>query len=250
MATTLTRLLSKQDTISLLELIQASLACEREEQMEELIHGMHSLLPFDFALCCLAKTENGELTDQCDVINVSYPAEWLDLYFESDFHLIDPVLKENFTNFGVQYWSDTYKKYGSQKEFISLAEDFELKGGYSCGVKDCTQREGSLFSLAGEASDHPRNRAILDILVPHLHQALSHVSRGRRVQPSATLSAREQEVLIWISEGKSTWEISMILGISERTVKFHTAAILNKLGAANRAHAVAIALSSGLIAMG
>lgn len=115
---------------------------------------------------------------------------------------------------------------------------------------DCTQREGSLFSLAGEASDHPRNRAILDILVPHLHQALSHVSRGRRVQPSATLSAREQEVLIWISEGKSAWEISMILGISERTVKFHTAAILNKLGAANRAHAVAIALSSGLIAMG
>lgn len=42
----------------------------------------------------------------------------------------------------------------------------------------------------------------------------------------------------------------MILGISERTVKFHTAAILNKLGASNRAHAVAIALSCGMIDMG
>ena len=42
----------------------------------------------------------------------------------------------------------------------------------------------------------------------------------------------------------------MILVISERTVKFHTAAILNKLGAANRAHAVAIALSCGMIDMG
>ena len=69
------------------------------------------------------------------------------------------------------------------------------------------------------------------------------------MQLSATLSAREQEVLKWISEGKSSWEIAMILVISERTVKFHTAAILNKLGAANRTHAVAIALSSGLIAM-
>lgn len=250
MATTLTRLLSKQDTVSILELIQVSLACEREEQMEALIQGMRSLLPFDFAVCSLVKIGNGELTDQCEVINVSYPAEWLDLYFESDFHLIDPIFKENFTNFGVQYWSDTYKKYSSQKEFISLAEDFELKGGYSCGVMDSTQREASLFSLAGEVSDHPRNRLILDILVPHLHRALSHVSRGRRVQPSATLSAREQEVLIWIREGKSSWEISMILGISERTVKFHIAAILNKLGAANRAHAVAIALSIGIIDMG
>lgn len=249
MATTLTSLLSKQDTVSLLELIQASLVCDREEQLKALIQGMRSLLPFDSAVCSMVKTENGELTEQCDVINVSYPTEWLELYFESDFHLIDPILIENFTKFGVQYWSDTYKKHGSPKEFIAMAEDFELKGGYSCGVMDFTKREGSLFSLAGAFPDHPRNRAILDILVPHLHQALSTVTRGNRVQSAATLTAREQEVLIWIREGKGSWEISMILGISERTVKFHTAAILNKLGAANRAHAVAIALSSGMIGM-
>jgi DNA-binding CsgD family transcriptional regulator len=250
MATTLTSLLSKQDTVSLLELIQASVVCEQEEQLKALINGMQSLLPFDSAVCSLVKTENGELADQCDVVNISYPAEWLELYFDNDFHLIDPILIENFTNFGVQYWSDTYKKHGNPKEFIALAEDFELKGGYSCGLMDHTQREGSLFSLAGEASDHPRNRAILDILVPHLHHALSHVARGTRVQPATSISAREQEVLKWISEGKSSWEIAMILVISERTVKFHTAAILNKLGAANRAHAVAIALSSGMISMG
>ena len=189
------------------------------------------------------------MTEQCHVVNVSYPAEWLELYFENDFHLIDPILIENFTNYGVQFWSDTYKKCGAPKEFITLAEDFELKGGYSCGLMDHTKREGSLFSLAGDAANHPRNRLIIDILLPHLHQALSHVSRGKRVQPATTLSAREHEVLVWIREGKSSWEISMILDISERTVKFHIATILNKLGAANRAHAVAIALSSGLIAM-
>ena len=250
MAPTLTRLLSKQDTVTLLELIQASLACEREEQLKELIHGMRSLLPFDFAVCSLVKTETGELTEQCDVINVSYPAEWLDLYFERDFHLIDPIILEHFTSYGVQYWTDTYKKFGCPKEFIALAEDFELKRGYACGIMDRTQREASLFSLAGAVSDHPRNRTILDILVPHLHQALCQVSRGKRVHSTVALSVREQEVLIWIREGKSSWEISMILAISERTVKFHTAAILNKLGATNRAHAVAIALSCGIIDMG
>lgn len=37
------------------------------------------------------------------------------------------------------------------------------------------------------------------------------------------------------------------LGISERTVKFHTGSLLRKLGADNRAQAVALALQRGLL---
>lgn len=39
----------------------------------------------------------------------------------------------------------------------------------------------------------------------------------------------------------------MILGISERTVKFHVGNIMQKLDATTRAHAVAIALEQGLV---
>ena len=66
--------------------------------------------------------------------------------------------------------------------------------------------------------------------------------------PSATLpfsdrrlTTRENEILRWIMEGKSTWDISNILCISERTVKFHVDRIMRKFKAVNRAHAVAIA---------
>ncbi|HEY6871511.1 MAG TPA: LuxR C-terminal-related transcriptional regulator [Geobacteraceae bacterium] len=41
----------------------------------------------------------------------------------------------------------------------------------------------------------------------------------------------------------------MILGISERTVKYHVSTVMSKLDASNRSHAVAIALSMGLIAV-
>lgn len=63
------------------------------------------------------------------------------------------------------------------------------------------------------------------------------------------VSQREQEVLEWLKEGKSSWDIAMILGISERTVYFHVSNIMKKLGASNRAQAVAIAASLGLIDM-
>lgn len=61
------------------------------------------------------------------------------------------------------------------------------------------------------------------------------------------LSPRENEIIKWIMEGKSTWEISAITNIGERTVKFHIDKILKKYGAVNRAHAVAIALTRGSI---
>ena len=47
--------------------------------------------------------------------------------------------------------------------------------------------------------------------------------------------------------GKSSWEISEILKISERTVKYHVQNIMQKVHAVTRAQAVAISVEEGLI---
>lgn len=61
------------------------------------------------------------------------------------------------------------------------------------------------------------------------------------------LTKRETEILNWLSHGKNSIEISMILGICESTVKFHVNNTLVKLNASNRTHAVATALRMELI---
>jgi len=53
------------------------------------------------------------------------------------------------------------------------------------------------------------------------------------------LTDRERDALAWVAEGKSDWEISVILGLSETTVRFHVDNARRKLGAVNRAQAVA-----------
>ena len=60
------------------------------------------------------------------------------------------------------------------------------------------------------------------------------------------LSKREKEVLLWLTKGKSSWEISVILSISERTVNFHVMNIMQKLEAVSRIQAVALAVEKGL----
>ena len=61
------------------------------------------------------------------------------------------------------------------------------------------------------------------------------------------LSTRERGVLRLVAAGLSNRQIAAALAISERTVKFHVTALFNKLGAENRAQAVALAAERGLL---
>jgi DNA-binding NarL/FixJ family response regulator len=64
---------------------------------------------------------------------------------------------------------------------------------------------------------------------------------------AAPLTKRETQILTYVAEGNSNKEIARILEISEQTIKNHVSAILRKLNANDRAHAVALALHSGWI---
>lgn len=64
---------------------------------------------------------------------------------------------------------------------------------------------------------------------------------------SIRLSPREAEVLALLAEGASNKVIARHLDISVHTAKFHVAAILVKLGAANRTDAIATAMRQGLV---
>lgn len=61
------------------------------------------------------------------------------------------------------------------------------------------------------------------------------------------LTPRELAVLRLVAAGQSNRQIADALAITERTVKFHVTAIFNKLGADNRAQAVALAGRRGLL---
>ncbi|MCX4161037.1 MULTISPECIES: helix-turn-helix transcriptional regulator [Paraburkholderia] len=64
---------------------------------------------------------------------------------------------------------------------------------------------------------------------------------------SSPLSLREREVLRWSAQGKTSYEIGIILGLTERTINFHIAKSIMKLDASNKTHAVVKAVLLGLI---
>lgn len=63
----------------------------------------------------------------------------------------------------------------------------------------------------------------------------------------SSLTRRQRQILQLIADGHSTSIAAKRLGLSTETVRTHTKAVLARLGARDRAHAVAIGLRSSLI---
>ena len=109
----------------------------------------------------------------------------------------------------------------------------------------------SSIDIAGEfaSADEARQSGIAaDALLSPL--APEPTTRTAAREPiEEPLTARELQVLSLLAEGLPNKAIAARLGISDQTVKFHVAAIIGKLGAANRTEAVRLAVRRGLIAL-
>ena len=79
-----------------------------------------------------------------------------------------------------------------------------------------------------------------------VHLELVPGSRDR-AQPTVGLTDRERECLLWSARGKSSWDIGMIIGISEFTANFHIRNACAKLQATNRIPGITKAIRLGLI---
>lgn len=244
-------LITKRDAIALLELIHECVSCDDEERFRVIIGKMQALFSHDYAISVMAETGKDGILKSYDAMNLSYPSEWIAMYIAQREHEHDPVLRANYQNFRLQYFEDILKQYDYPKDRKAVANDFGIVDGYVHGVRYPSGCGGSMFCFAGRKMDRDkRTEIILELLTPHLHEAflriISRTGNGSHTLPVA-LSRKEKEVLKWLAQVKSTWDISVLLGISERTVKFHIGNIMKKLDASTRAHPVAIAIEQGLV---
>ncbi len=65
----------------------------------------------------------------------------------------------------------------------------------------------------------------------------------------APLTSRETQILTYVANGNTNKQIASALQISEQTIKNHVSAILRKLNANDRAHAVVVAIRHGWISV-
>ena len=84
---------------------------------------------------------------------------------------------------------------------------------------------------------------VSDVVVDDMRRQAS----GAPDDPYDTLTEREREVLVLLAQGKTYQEVAETLFISVKTVDFHRANLMRKLGLSNRAELVRFAIERGLV---
>ena len=83
--------------------------------------------------------------------------------------------------------------------------------------------------------------------VPHFLHRSADPTRTSRCEVGSALSQRELQILGGMSQGHSNKQIGSALFLSEDTIKTHARRMFTKLGARDRAHAVALGMRTGLV---
>jgi DNA-binding NarL/FixJ family response regulator len=110
-----------------------------------------------------------------------------------------------------------------------------------------TDRDNELKGRQLGADDYVTKPIDFDLLDTIIAARLKAVARAGLLPKTILLNDREVEVLTWVARGKTSAEIAQILGLTKRTVDFHTDNARNKLGAATRTEAAIKAATGRLI---
>lgn len=250
MHTDLTKL-GRSDLILLLEITDRSFVVKSNSEMSGLLNQLCSQLPTEGVVAGVVPSKAEDLKPEgIPFLNVGYSEEWLKKYLRHGYFGCDPIKRARLSGADFLRWSDTFAKAEKkvERDYIRQAREHNIYEGLTVGAQRNSSTMISFFSFIGtDLASGERHEMMLRYLSPYLHEAMCRANPAPAVSKYSPLSERETEVLSWAMAGKTNWEISMILKISERTVKFHIQNVMVKLEASSRAHAVAIALGEGLI---
>jgi|GEM_PF-1192269 len=235
---------------TLLDWIHTVGQIETENDFKLYLDYLQAQLPTKHMVVTLGRINQHQQLQRVEkVVNVSFPQDWVEHYLSNNYISCDPVLRSVMGQ-GPIHWADKFAraKGRQEKQFIQELTSIGMGSGISFSALSERQNLVCVMSVTGtEIGKDSQLMDILNSLLLHLRQAAGRVANLAPATPAVMpLSQREFDIFHWMSHGKTNWEIATILGISERTVKFHVANIIRKLNANNRTHAIVIGLQLGL----
>lgn len=184
------------------------------------------------------------------MIASTWPSDWYSIWLDQQLILHDPIARcAALFNCSFQ-WRDAYER-GTPvgKSILDESRNFGFREGLAVPARSPSGAPGCISLGADRVDLSPHERARVELAAIHAFIRMEEIfgagrDGGDRKGP---LTHRETELLHYAAAGKTNWEISAILSISEHTVRDHFKSIARKLNCANRAHAVAVAMEQNLI---
>lgn len=184
------------------------------------------------------------------VFSYGYDPEWLALYDEQGFRLLDPI-PDRVMEFGaLMTWQDAMgwkPNTPEQETCFERMREFGLLHGFGLPLYGRNGRDAyAAFDFLRHVDEvDPEAVGLIRSMAQAAHQRISIIVEYKYGGP--LLSEREAEVLTWQARGKSNNSIATILDLSPDTVKTYSKRIYAKLEVTDRVGAVVKGLKLGLV---
>lgn len=196
------------------------------------------------------------------IVISNYPDEWVEIYKESNYQHIDPVVLTALNRISPFPWDKNIVINERLKisKIFNFSKKYNIVNGYTFVLHDQNNNLAILsFLLNKFETDNieemiENNKDKLQMLLITAHDKITSLYRevnqgcsNKRLNDKEIFSQRENEILYWASMGKTYQEIALILGIKVSTVKFHIGNVVKKLGVMNAKHAIRLGIELQII---
>jgi len=224
------------------ELIQIGIRLGSYDDLESLkIAIAHYVKLIGFDYFSVVAHDLGSFTKDEVFYTHNYPPDWEEHYFDHNYFAIDPANSAGENDEPLFKWSST-----PDSPVIQAARDFGIRTGITVPLTEPgTKGFASYASATAKVDSDMEINAYF--ISPYIYSAIVKLIKFGARNEKYSLTKREIECLKWVCDGKTSWEISVILSISERTVLFHFSNIQKKLNTTNRLQSVAKSIVMGLI---
>lgn len=183
----------------------------------------------------------------------TYSSEWVDRYLEMDYLRMDPVIFGCLQRFNPVDWKQLDWSSKPARTFFQEAVEYGIGNqGYTIPIRG-PKGQFALFTTNGTSNDTEWEKFIGDnardlmVIATEFNKKALEFETSEVPISTPSLSPRELSAMTFLAKGFSRAQAADQLSISEHTLRVYIEAARHKLGAINTTHAVARALSTGII---
>lgn len=183
----------------------------------------------------------------------TYSDAWRDRYLEQNYLRVDPVILGCFQRFHPVDWKRLDWSSKAARAFQAEAIEYGVGNqGFSVPIRG-PNGQFALFTISHSCDDDmwaewtEKHRRDLILIAHYFNEKALEFEPNRTPEQSQSLSPREVDAMTLLAMGYSRAQVADTLSISEHTLRVYIESARFKLGAMNTTHAVARAMSRGLI---
>lgn len=183
----------------------------------------------------------------------TYSEEWQQKYLAENYLRIDPVIQGCYQRFHPVDWKRLDWSSKAAREFLKVSAEYGVGNqGFSIPIRG-PNGQFALFTINHSCADEEwaefthGNRRDLILIAHYFNEKALDFEPVRQPEQQQSLSPREVDAMTLLAIGYSRAQVANSLAISEHTLRVYIESARFKLGALNTTHAVARAMSRGLI---